>query len=183
MDAQQIGFLGPAILPPAARQVLGLGSAQTGDKIFAQLAFGNGADADALLGDATLGFIAPHELECAFYLHGRPSSIKKVVDYTKEHRVGGELKVFAAFETSAPGSQTGLSGVICLRCIGQRRRSIWPRVKTIGFADDARSRTEQCTRDLWHRAFVCLHHHDRRPLFRSQIFVVCAYRCTLAFGC
>jgi len=67
MDAQQIGHLAPAILAPAARHALGLGSAQTGNQVFAQLALGHGVDpsVDALVGDGALGFIGPHEFECA----------------------------------------------------------------------------------------------------------------------
>lgn len=42
MDAQDLGLLAPAILAPAARYALGLGPAQTGDQVFAQLALEHG---------------------------------------------------------------------------------------------------------------------------------------------
>ena len=185
MNAQQIGHLAPAVLAPAAWHALGFGPAQTGNEILAQLALGHGVDAgvDALVGDAALGFIGPHELECARDLRGRPTLRQEVLDDTKEHGVGGQLGVFAAFEASASGTQASGAGIIGSRCVGRRCGSIRPGAKARQFAGDGRRRAVQRPRDLARRAVVRLHHHDRRSFFSSELFVVLAHRGTLPAGC
>jgi len=185
MDAQQIGHLAPAILTPAARHALGLGTAQTGDQVFAQLALGHGVDAgvDGFVRDGSLGFIGPHELECARDLRGRPSLGQEVVNHAKEHGVTGQLGAFAALEAGAPGTQTGGAGVVPGRRACHRRRSIGPGAKALEFAGDGRRRAAKPHSDLPRRAVVRLHHHDRRSFFSRELFVVLAHRGTLPVGC
>ena len=185
MDAQQIGHLAPAVLAPAARHAFGFGTAQTGDQVFAQLAFGHGVDAgvDALVRDGALGFIGPHAFECARDLRGRPSLGQKVPDHAKEHGVGGQLGALSAFEASASSTQAGGAGVICSTGVARRRWSIRPSAKARQFSCDGRRRAAQRQCDLPRRAVVRLHHHDRRSFFCRQLFVVLAHRGTLPVGC
>ncbi len=185
MDAQQIGHLAPAILAPAARHALGLGPTQTGDQVLAQLTLGHGVDAgvDALVGDGALGFIGPHELECACDLRGRPTPHQEVLDHTEEHGVAGQFGAFATLEASAPGTQAGSAGVVLSRRAGHCCRTIWPGRKARQFSADGRRGSAQRHGDLPRRAVVRLHHHDRRPFFGRQLFVVLAHRGTLPVGC
>ncbi len=185
MDAQQIGHLTPAILAPAARHALGLGPTQTGDQVLAQLTLGHGVDAgvDALVGDGALGFIGPHELECARDLRGRPTPRQEVLDHTEEHGVAGQFGAFATLEASAPGTQAGGAGVVLSRRTGHCRRTIWPGRKARQFSGDGRRGSAQRQGDLPRRAVVRLHHHDRRPFFGRQLFVVLAHQGTLPGGC
>lgn len=185
MDAQQIGHLAPAILAPAARHALGLGPTQTGDQVLAQLALGHGVDAgvDALVGDGALGFIGPHELECARDLRGRPSLGQEVLNHAEEHRVGGQLGALAAFEASASGAQAGSTGVVLNCRAGHCCWTIWPGLKARQLSGNGRRGSAQRQGDLPRRAVVRLHHHDRRPFFRRQLFIVLAHRGTLPVGC
>ena len=185
MNAQQIGHLSPAILAPAARHALGCGPAQTSDQVFAQLAFGHGVDAgvDGFVRYGALGFIGPHELECARDLRGRPSLGQEMLYDTKEHGVGGQFGALAAFEASPPGTQASGAGVIGSRGVGRRCRAIRPGAKAFEFAGDGRRCAVQGQRDLARRAVVCLHHHDRCSFFSRELFVVLAHRGTLPVGC
>ncbi len=185
MDAQQIGHLAPAVLAPAAWYALGLGAAQTGDQVFAQLALGHGVDAgvDALVGDSALGFIGPHKLECARDLRGRPTPGQEVLDHAKEHGVGGQLGAFAAFESLAPRSETGSAGIAFARRVGHHGGPIWQRRKARQFAGDSRRRAVQRAGHVPRRAVARLHHHDRCSFFSGELLVVFAHRGTLPVGC
>lgn len=74
-----------SILAPAERHALGLGTAQRGNQVFAQLAFGHGVDAHVVahVRHGALECIGPHELECARSLRGRLALGQEVLDLAK----------------------------------------------------------------------------------------------------
>lgn len=113
MYAQLVGQLPPGVFTTGALHPFALGSAQAGDQILAQFAFGYGVDGvvDGLMPDGAQGVIGPHELERARDLRGRPVLGQKVLHDAKDRSVHRQFGAVPGFET-VPASTHPCTGIV-----------------------------------------------------------------------
>lgn len=161
MDAQHFGQRSPAVFAPRAWHTFALCTAQTGNQVFTQLAFGLGVDAvvGGLVRVCALWVSGSHALECARSLRGRTLLSQKVQHDAKKQGVHRQLVAASVFEGLPTGSHTGGSGVESAIRLKHERRAVLPKGKLLEFGVDGGRRTVKGARDVARGAFLVPQYH------------------------